>query len=76
MISEDEFYSKWHDYFKKFTPQKELRKHGPHYEDDEYMDRILLIVTDDMPTQVQICIHWQSILKLIVVLTGYQRHPH
>ena len=52
MISEEEFYSRWHDYFKKFTPQKELRKHGPHYEDDEYMDKILLIVTDKMPTKV------------------------
>jgi len=52
MISEEEFYLRWHGYFKKFTRQKELREHGPHYEDDEYMDKILLIVTDVMSTKV------------------------
>jgi hypothetical protein len=52
MISEEEFYSKWQGYFKKFTPQKELRKHGPHYDNDEYMDKILLIVTDDVSPKV------------------------
>jgi hypothetical protein len=53
MMSKQEFYTKWHDYFKKFTSHKRFLKHGPHYEDDDYMDKMLLIVLDDMPVQVR-----------------------
>ena len=60
MMSEAEFYEKWHDYFRKFTPAKQFRKNGPQYEDDDYMDKMLLIVLDDMPVEVCVQPNTQS----------------
>lgn len=53
MTSEEKFYQKWHAYFEKFTRPKDFRKLGPRYEDDEFMDKILLIVLYDMPATVR-----------------------
>lgn len=53
MMSEEEFYTKWHDYFQKFTTPKQFRKKGPHFDDDDYMDKMLLIVLDDVPVKVR-----------------------
>lgn len=52
MMSEEELYERWHDYFKKFTSRKRFREHGPQYGDDDFMDMMLLILLDDVPVKV------------------------
>jgi len=54
MMSPEEFYEKWHGYFKTWSTPKQFRKYGPRYDDDEFMDVLLLIVLDDMPVKVSL----------------------
>jgi hypothetical protein len=53
-MSPEEFYEKWHGYFKTWSTPKQFRKYGPRYDDDEFMDVLLLIVLDDMPVKVSL----------------------
>jgi hypothetical protein len=52
MMSEEEFYAKWHDYFKTIATPKQFLKYGLQHKDDDFIDVLLLIVLDDMPVKV------------------------
>lgn len=47
MLTEDEFYEKWHKFFRKYNYQGKVQ-----YPEEDESDKVALIVIDDMPIEV------------------------
>jgi hypothetical protein len=47
MLTEDEFYEKWHKFFRKHNYQGKVQ-----YPEEDESDKVALIVIDDMPIEV------------------------